>query len=435
MKIRELTKVYNLINLFVEFCKIPSPSLKEEKLSQKILEIFHKNSIEAGYDNFKNIIAKIPAVKGYENIPSLLLSAHMDVVGGSEEVNIRFSKNEKFIETDKSRTLGADNKAGVAAILDLAIALASTESKIPHGQIEISFTRDEEMGMSGVHNLDTSKLNSKYAIICDGETLGELDCEGAGFTNIYIKVSGGKGGHSGINIHDKSRISAIKVLSELDSQIPQGVFKQDEKGVITSINAGVISGGSLNTYIAEALKEAYELNKENKTISEKYDAKVILDLINKNSALNIISSEAQIAYSLRSSDPENEQELLKKIKNIVDKTNEKYSGLIKIDLEIKKHLNPFVRSKDDFLTNAIIKAGEKQNLKITPSSFHAGAETHIFANEKINALGEAFIPVIVGVANLENIHSSDEKLDWKSFLEGRKLLENIISTFAEESKK
>ena len=428
MELGELTKIHNLVKLFTELCEIPSPSLKEEKLSQRILEIFKENSIEAEYDDFKNIIAKIPASAGYEKVPSLLLSAHMDVVGGSEPVNIRLSEDGQFIETDKTRTLGADNKAGVAGILDLAINLTN----INHGPIEITFTRDEEMGMSGVQNLDTSKLNSKYAIICDGERLGELDVEGAGFTNVYIKVHGGKGGHSGINIHDKSRISAIKVLSELDSQIPQGVYKDDEKGVITSINAGMISGGASNTYIAEAIKE---VSGSGKPVPEKYDAKNIFDSINKNSALNIISSEAQIAYSVRSSDPENEDELLEKIKNTVVELSAKYFGLIKIDLEIKKHLKPFVKSTDNFLTDVIIKAGEKQNLKITPSSFHAGAETHIFANEKKNASGEVFIPVIAGLANLENIHSSDEQIDWQSFLTGRKWLEEIVFTFAEASLK
>jgi len=352
----------------------------------------------------------------------------MDVVGGSEKVNLRLSEDGKFIETDKTRTLGADNKAGVAGILDLAI----NSTKIKHGPIEITFTRDEEMGMSGAQNLATSKISSKYAIICDGERLGELDNEGAGFTNIYIKVSGGKGGHSGINIHDKSRISAIKVLSELDSQIPQGVYKQGKSGVITSINAGMISGGASNTYIAEAIKEVSE---SGKPVPEKYDAKNIFDSINKNSALNIISSEAQIAYSLRSSEPKNEAELLNKIKNLVDKTSEKYAGLIVIDIVIYKHLKPFVKSADNFLTDVIIKAGEKQNLKITPSSFHAGAETHVFANEKLNSSGEVFIPVIAGLANLENIHSSNEQIDWQSFLLGRQWLEEIVTTFAIESLK
>jgi len=432
MELGELTKLYRVINLFVELCKISSPSLKEEKLSQKILDIFRENNIFAEYDDYKNIIAKIPAAKGFEDVPPIILSAHMDVVGGSEEVNIRLSQDKTCIETDKTRTLGADNKAGVAGILDLAISLASQDNKIPHGQIEITFTRDEETGMTGIHNLDTSKLNSKYVIVCDGEAVGELDCEGAGFTNIYIKVHGGKGGHSGMNIHEKNRISAVKVLTELDSKIPQGVFKSSEKGTVTSINAGVISGGALNTFIMEKFKDIYELGREGKEFPQEIGAKNMFDLINQNSALNIISSEAQIAYSLRSSEPENEEELLAIIYQAKNEIQQKYGDLIKIDLEIQKHLKPFVKSDDDFLIKSIIKAGINQQMTVVPEAFHAGAETHVFANEKTNSKGEKFVPVIIGLANLFDIHSSDEKIDWKSFLEGRKWLENIVKIIAEK---
>ena len=435
MDIQELTKVYKSIGLFVKLCEIPSPSLKEEKLSREILKIFEDNSIKAQYDSYKNIIALIPASKGCEEVPPLLLSAHMDVVGGSDEVNIMLSEDDAFIETDKTRTLGADNKAGVAAILDLAINIANPKKNIPHGPIEITFTRDEETNMSGIHHLNTFRLNSKYAIICDGESLGELDNEGASFTNIYIKVHKGKGGHSGINIDDTTRVSAVKIISELDSQIPQGVWKQDERGVITSINAGVIVGGSANTYFAENIKEVYELAQAGKPIPAEYSAKNILDAINKKAALNIISSEAQAAYSLRSSEPENEQELIGEIKEVVNTLNEKYYGFIKIDLEVKQHLKPFVKSKDRFLTNVIIEAGKKQNLNVKEKSFHAGAETHVLSNGKTNSSGEKFVPVLIGLANIENMHSPDEKMDWQSFLSGRKWLQDIVVTFAEKSGK
>ncbi|OGI18035.1 MAG: hypothetical protein A2255_09300 [Candidatus Melainabacteria bacterium RIFOXYA2_FULL_32_9] len=433
MNLNELRLSHKLVDLFVKLAEIPSPSRKEGDLSEKILEIFKSNNIDAKYDDYRNIIAKIPASKGYENAPSLLLSAHMDVVGGSEPVNIRLSQDGRYIETDKTRTLGADNKAGVAAILDLAIDMSKTDSEITHGPIEITFTRDEEMGMTGIQNLDTSKIHSKYAIIADGEYLGEHDSEGAGFINLYIKVYQGKGGHSGINIDDPTRINAIKVLSELDTRIPQGVYKKDPKrGVITSINAGVNTGGSANTSIAEIVKDVYQLAKDDKPIPEKYNSKDILNTINRESALNIINTEAYQTYSIRSSEPENEQELIKYIEKQVDELNSKYSGLIKIEMEAKVHLKPFIKSEDKFLSNVIVKAGQKYNLNCQPGSFHAGAETHILANEKKNAKGEIFIPVIIGLANLENIHSANEKIDWSSFLTGRKWLENIVVNFATE---
>lgn len=392
MNLEELRKKYQLIDLFVALCEVPSPSLGEAVLAKKIITIFNKSKISAEYDLYGNIIARIPGTGLYKDAQSVLLSAHMDVVGDSKPVNIRLSADGKYIETDKTRTLGADNKAGVAAIMDLALSL----DKIEHGPVEITFTRDEEKGMSGVRNLDTSKLKSKYAIIADGEQLGELDTEGAGFTDIYVKIQGGKGGHSGINIHESDRISAIKVLSEVISRIPQGVYKSDpDKGTITSINAGLCKAGEVETGF-----------------------------------LNVIASEAEVSYSLRSSEPENEQELLSLIKSVVEELNRKYNGLININLEVKPHLPPFIRSKDDFLPKVIMQAANDVDINCTPASFHAGAETHVLANEKINADNEAFLPVIVGLADLENIHSRDEKIDWQSFLRGREWLECIIIRFS-----
>lgn len=435
MNLEELRLKYRLIDLFSTLAEIPSPSKKEFELSEKIIEIFNNAGISSEYDSYNNIIAKLPASEGYESVQPILLSAHMDVVGGSEPVNIRLSQDDKYIETDKTRTLGADDKVGVAAIIDLAISLSSPGSKTKHGPIEMIFTRDEEMGMTGIKNLDTSAIHSKYAVIIDGEYLGEHDAEGAGFTNLYIKVHGGKGGHSGINIGEEIRINAIKVLSELDVRIPQGVYKHDSRGVITSINAGISLGGSVNTSVAEIIKDVYLLALDDESIPYKYDSNNIFETLLKESALNIISEQAYQAYSIRSSEPENEQELIDFIRKQVDDLNIKYSGYIKIDMEIKSHLMPFVKSKDEFLSKVIVKAGSQLGLNCNPGTFHAGAETHILSNEKKNAVDEQFIPVIIGLANLENIHSPDEKLDWESFLKGREWLEHIIAVFAQESVK
>lgn len=148
MNLEELRLKYRLIDLFSTLAEIPSPSKKEFELSEKIIEIFNNAGISSEYDSYNNIIAKLPASEGYESVQPILLSAHMDVVGGSEPVNIRLSQDDKYIETDKTRTLGADDKVGVAAIIDLAISLSSPGSKTKHGPIEMIFTRDEEMGMT-----------------------------------------------------------------------------------------------------------------------------------------------------------------------------------------------------------------------------------------------------------------------------------------------
>ncbi len=433
MNLKELRSRHKLINLFVELCQVPSPPLKEAAVAQKIMKVFNQHRVQAEYDDFGNVIARIPGTRKYKDIQPVLLSAHMDVVGGSEEVNTGLSGDGKYIETDKTRTLGADNKAGVAAIMDLAIELAGPENKLEHGPVEITFTRDEEKGMNGIRRLDTSRLHSKYAIIADGENLGELDCEGASFTNVFIKIHGGKGGHSGINIHETDRVSAIKVLAELEANVPQGVYKSDpQRGTITSINAGLCMGGSTGIYVSEMIKSAYELAKQGKTLPNEYSSANLPDTVSRHAMLNIIATEACISYSIRSSEPQNEQELIEFIKNEAKTLNEKYNNAIKVDVDVVYHLLPFVRNEDDFLARVIIKAGEKSGMNCVPSTFHAGAETHILANEKQNADGEVFNPVIIGLADLQNIHSADEKIDWQSFLQGRKWLEQIVVQFAED---
>src|SRR3989339_26602 len=121
MNLKELINAHQLIDLFVQLVRITSPSKKEQQVSKKILQICKEHNLNAEYDSYGNVIVKIPASRGFENIEPLFMSSHMDVVGASEPVNVRLSQDGKYIETDKNRTLGADNKAGIAAILDLAI--------------------------------------------------------------------------------------------------------------------------------------------------------------------------------------------------------------------------------------------------------------------------------------------------------------------------
>lgn len=103
-----------LIELLKQILTIPSPSMKEEKVAQKIVEIFTRNGIEAKLDNYGNVYAKIETQNQvYSTIetPGLLLSAHMDVVGDDTPVNI--IENGKFIKTDKKELLEQMIKQGL----------------------------------------------------------------------------------------------------------------------------------------------------------------------------------------------------------------------------------------------------------------------------------------------------------------------------------
>ncbi|MBO5857340.1 MAG: hypothetical protein J6Q87_03740, partial [Clostridia bacterium] len=114
----------------------------------------------------------------------------------------------------------------------------------------------------------------------------------------------------------------------------------------------------------------------------------------------------------------------------VDKFNQKYNGLAQAEIEFEVHLLPFERVKDDRIEKAFIEGAKKAEVDFEISSFHAGAETHIYC-QKQNSKGETFAPFLLGLADIYNMHSAEEKVDYNTILKGYKILK---STFIEFNK-
>lgn len=190
----------DLINLFRTLVKIPSPSMREDAVAEKIMSFFTENGIDCRRDETGNVYARVPATDSAKK--PVMLSAHMDVVGDDRPVHI--VEKDGFIETDKTRTLGADDKAGVSCAMMLAKETAADKT-LKHGGLEIVFTRDEEQNMTGARNINYKTLESEHILVLDGDRLGELQIAGAGYTKMTLSVTGTKGGHSGIDIADTSR--------------------------------------------------------------------------------------------------------------------------------------------------------------------------------------------------------------------------------------
>lgn len=388
----------DLINLFCTLAKIPSPSMREDAVAEKIMSFFTENGIDCRRDETGNVYARVPATDSAKK--PVMLSAHMDVVGDDRPV--RIVEKDGFIETDKTRTLGADDKAGVSCAMMLAKETAADKT-LKHGGLEIVFTRDEEQNMTGARNIEYKTLESEHILVLDGDRLGELQIAGAGYTKMTLSVTGTKGGHSGIDIADTSRVNAVKLLAEIMAQIPQGVYKQDETGVVTSINAGAIAAGGLKNIQ-----------------TDKQGAAFMAELADK-AMTNMINTDAFAVYSIRSSDLKNEEQLHRDIESIVAKFKDKAD----VSVVFKRNLPPFERSADETVTIAARKAAETANVPLTVSSFHAAAETHLYATET-NKSGVVFKPVLLGIANIYNMHSADEKIECESLVKGYALLKEIF---------
>lgn len=396
-----------LIDLFCSLAKIPSPSLEEENVAREITSFFEKNGIKTRRDAYGNVYAEVPASDKSKH--PLMLSAHMDVVGDTSPVNIVFSEDGKIIETDKKRTLGADDKAGVAAAMWLAKTVNEDKS-LAHGGLEIVFTRDEEQNMSGAHAVEFSTLKSEYILVLDGDRLGDFQIAGAGFTKMLLSVNAFKGGHSGIDIADSARVNAVKLLADIMAVIPQGVYKQDETGVITSINAGAVIGGGIKNIASDKQGTGF--------------CRYMAD----NAMSNIINTDAFALYSIRSSDRQAEASLTKEIEEKIAAFNREYAGKASFSAKFEEHAPAFEKSEDETMIETARKAAEKLGITLNVSSFHAGAETHIYSHKQ-NASGKTFKPYLVGAADIYDMHSSNERMSADSLNKGFELIRAVFKTF------
>ncbi len=399
-----------VLDIFCNLVRIPSPSLKEEKVIEWIGEFCKKYGINFRTDDYGNVYISVPATDSSKE--PLMLSSHMDVVGDDSPIELQF--DGQFIKAN-GRTLGADDKVGVACALTLAKELSKTH--YTHGGLEITFTRDEETGMSGVEHVEYDKINSKYILVCDADKLGQLQISGASYTNAKITVKGLKGGHSGIDIGDKTRLNAAKLISELLAEFPQGAYYSDETGVITSCNLGAIVAGGVQNSIASIVENGV---KTNDYITE----------IFKKTSTNIINTLGMASYSIRSASVAKEEELKSLMSSLVEKFNQKYEGLAVAEIEFEVHLLPFEKADDDRIEKVHTKACEAAGIKNDISSFHAGAETHIYCHNK-NAKGETFMPSLLGLADVYNMHSAEEKVDYKTLLKGYEVIKNTFLAFNE----
>lgn len=138
------------------------------------------------------------------------------VIRVDENPDLKNMTGFDIITTDGTTLLGADNKAGVAEIMD-AVTYLLSHPEIKHGEIKICFTPDEEVGR-GTEKINLPKLNAKYGYTVDGSSRGEVESETFSADGVVIKFRG-KNIHPG---YAKGKmINAIRVASEFINSLPK----------------------------------------------------------------------------------------------------------------------------------------------------------------------------------------------------------------------
>lgn len=281
-----------VFHYFDEVCQVPRPSKKEEQIRAYLLDFAKKHNLEAKTDEAGNVLIKKAASAGMENLKTVILQSHIDMVcekNKDTEHNFETDPIQTYIDGEwlraKGTTLGADNGIGVAT--ELAV-LASDDIK--HGPIECLFTVDEETGLTGAFALKEGFMNGDILLNLDSEDDGELfiGCAGgANTTAIYpfptekapqgwfffrVSVKGLTGGHSGDDI-SKNRANANKLLNRFLVQTMQKY----------GMRLADIEGGNLHNAIP---REAHALC----AVPMEYKEAVRVDL-------NIFISEIENEYS------------------------------------------------------------------------------------------------------------------------------------------
>jgi dipeptidase D len=219
---------------FSELTRLSRPSKHEGPARDHVAAWAAARGLEARADTEGNVVVSVPASTGSEDVPTVVLQSHLDMVC-ERDPNSPFDPREGRIDVcvdddwvrAEGTTLGADNGIGVAA----AMAVADDDA-ILHGPLELLFTVSEEQGLDGAKALDASLVSGRMLVNLDGtsEEALTVGCAGSDHTllriplpessvptdhgALRIEVSGAKGGHSGGDIA-AGRVNAIKALARM----------------------------------------------------------------------------------------------------------------------------------------------------------------------------------------------------------------------------
>ena len=248
---------HSLQNRFIEYVQIDTqsdpesptvPSTEKQKNLGKVLvaQLLEIGIIDAHLDEFGYVYATIPANTD-KDVPVICFCSHMDtspdcsgfgvkpiihknyqgqdlilpddhtiVLRMSEHPDLKAQIGNDIITASGTTLLGADNKAGLAEIMEAA-AFMMQHPEFKHGTIKILFTPDEEIGR-GVDKADLKKLGADFAYTIDGETCGSIEDETFSADGAVLIIHG-VSSHPGF-ARGKME-SAIKILSDIISALPK----------------------------------------------------------------------------------------------------------------------------------------------------------------------------------------------------------------------
>lgn len=351
-----------LLNTFLELVQIDSETGHEEIIQPILKKKFEDLGLKVEEDHAgdqpdlgaNNLICTLDATENQSNTQKIYFTSHMDTVVPG--INVKpIVKDDGYIYSDGTTVLGADDKAGLAAIFELIHVIQ--ENNIPHGQIQFVITVGEESGLLGAKALDPKLLDAEFGYAVDASAPIGTTVLGAPTQMKISAVIHGKKAHAST---PNKGVSAINIAAKAVSKMKLGQVDEE-----TTANIGSFTGGS---------------------------------------ATNIVADEVTLHAEARSHSNEKIEAQIEHMKNVFTETAKAYG--CSADIETTKSYQGFKVAEDAKVTRYAIESAESLGLSGNTVIAGGGSDGNI-----INALG---IPTVIIGIGYENIHTTEERMEIKS---------------------
>ncbi|MEK5441932.1 MULTISPECIES: tripeptidase T [unclassified Fredinandcohnia] len=255
-----------LVNEFLELVQVDSETKFETEIAKVLKDKFTALGVHVVEDDTTsqtghgagNLICTLEATKN--DVDPIYFTSHMDTVVPGK--GIKPSIKDGYIVSDGTTILGADDKAGLAAMFEAIRVLK--ENQIPHGTIEFIITVGEESGLVGAKALDRSMITAKYGYALDSDgKVGDIVVAAPTQAKVRATIIG-KTAHAGVA--PEKGVSAITMAAKAIAKMPLGRIDEE-----TTANIGRFEGGTQTNIVCdhvEILAEARSL------VTEKMEAQV-----------------------------------------------------------------------------------------------------------------------------------------------------------------
>ncbi|KPL59676.1 tripeptidase T [Rossellomorea vietnamensis] len=364
-----------LLNEFLELVQIDSETKEEAEIAKVLTKKFSDLGVEVFEDDTMgetghgagNLICTLKGNK--EGVDTIYFTSHMDTVVPAKGVKPTL-KEDGYIYSDGTTILGADDKAGLATMLESVRVLK--ENNISHGDIQFIITVGEESGLVGAKALDSSLVKAKYGFALDSDgKVGNIIV--AAPTQAKVKATiFGKTAHAGVA--PEKGVSAITIAAKAISKMPLGRIDKE-----TTANIGRFEGGK---------------------------------------ATNIVCEQADILAEARSLVPEKMEAQVEKMKAAFTSVAEEMGGKAEVEVQV---MYPGFKFKDgDEVVEVAKRAAKKIGRPSELLTSGGGSDANVIAG-----LGVPTVNLAVGY---EEIHTKSERMPVEEL---NKLSEMVVAIIQE----